>query len=291
MSRNVDAWKKTLDTLEYMTREGHLSAEKLEMMMDKLIDTELEKPGTDVDVAFIVAAEEMLSRVNAKKAQDMKSNKCKNLRAIKKRIREKEGKASRVPFPLKVICVTACVLAVTFAVSLLLPIKQINTYITPDEQQYVVRGEKMSNELIAQAMAECNSDDLLHLQTSSFNEVCDFLGFVPDVPQYVPDGWNLSEYSIYLSVDNYFFAVFFENSDHAHLLSYNAVASDDVELIGSEYEQNEIGVVIKLSNGMSAYMSHNTDDLRIDWHDGFVLFNVYGPVTEDEAMKIINSIS
>lgn len=71
---------------------------------------------------------------------------------------------------------------------------------TDDGQQYVVQGQEMDPGIISEGIAD-NEPHIGELTTTNLDEAIKFLGFDPDLPTWMPDGWKLVNYEVGVVTD------------------------------------------------------------------------------------------
>ena len=83
-------------------------------------------------------------------------------------------------------------------------------YSTPDGQQYVVQGQEINPGIISEGVAD-NEPRTGELTTTNLDEAIKFLGFEPDLPTWMPDGWTAENYNINLLPDEKIIKAIYKN--------------------------------------------------------------------------------
>jgi len=284
-------WQDHLKVLQLMYEKGELSNEsaaKIREMLDSMVDEELSKPAEVINNEFVDKCVDLMGVLAGVDNFNYTSHKRQNWRAIKKLIRKQS------PIPLRRIfsaigLVVVLIIGIVVA-DLVLPIGQVVTYSTPDEQLYIVEGKETRPILVPSAMASLGIDEDLSIQTTNLDEIDAFFGFRPPMPQTFPNGWKIAEYEGHISQIKWTFMLILFSDTQDYHTTYQITVNTTYEDIGAAYHQNEAGHTIALSNGFSGYLSFNMEDILLTWQDGLTGYAVSGPISTDEAMRLVESI-
>ena len=101
-------------------------------------------------------------------------------------------KAESVPSGM--VFAVALLVAVLTGADILLTKRQINVSHSPDHEQIVYDGTMTMPGISEVAGADAQTDTVQELTTKNWDEAVAFLGYVPEMPTWIPDGWVLDEY-------------------------------------------------------------------------------------------------
>ena len=284
-------WQDHLKVLQLMYEKGELSNEsavKIREMLDGMVDEELSKPTEVINNEFVDKCVDLMGVLAGVDKLNYASHKRQNWRAIKKLIRKQS------PIPLRRIfsaigLVVVLIIGIVVA-DLALPIGQVVTYSTPDEQLYIVEGKETRPILVPSAMASLGADEDLSIQTTNLDEIDAFFGFKPPMPQTFPTGWKIAEYEGHISQIKWTFMLILFSDTQDYHTSYQITVNTTYDDVRAAYHQNEVGSIIELPNGFSGYLSSNMEDTFITWQDGLTSYDISGPISTDEALVMVDSI-
>lgn len=282
-------WQDNLNVLKLMWKNDQLSSQKLMYMLETAIEKEVQKPDDRIDTDFIDSCNSILWELLDGDSYPQRSRKKEDWKIIHKAMRKSNSAIIKRRFVWGAgiaLAFSVCLLVLT----VLLPNGRVDTYVTSDEQLYVVKGEVNEKSLMPAAMAELGENEFLDIQTMDINAVAEFFGFLPPIPQYIPQGWALKWYEGSISQTDWIFLMVLRNESEEHNMTYQITSSITYNGFDIAYAQNEAGEYINLPNGQKGYLAYNIDDVLITWVDGLTCYDVYGPITSDEALRVIESI-
>ena len=140
------------------------------------------------------------------------------------------------------------------------------------------------------AGANIQGDAVQELTTKNWDEVVAFLGYVPGMPTWIPDGWVLDEYYCAIFKNFSIFDVTYSCQEFNEYLAYSIEHYYGSELLHGTFEQDGIGYETFTATGQRLYITSNTGSSVIFWHDGSNVNSVIGPVAADELIHMVESI-
>ena len=181
-------------------------------------------------------------------------------------------------------------LVVLAGADILLTKRQINVSYSPDHEQIVYDGMMTMPGILEMAGADIQGDAVQELTTKNWDEVVAFLGYVPGMPTWIPDGWVLDEYYCAIFKNFSIFDVTYSCQGFNEYLAYSIEHYYGSELLHGTFEQDGIGHEAVTATGQQLYITSNTGSSVILWHDGSNVNSVIGPVAADELIHMVESI-
>ena len=175
---------KILNAINY----GTVSQEETVRRLEELVRLELEKGGEESDVELITQAEDLLQEMLAKDAQPIESREAETKAAVLRRIAVEKKRQHIRKAALKVASVAAAFMVLLIGDGILNR-GWFKKYSTPDGQQYVVQWQEINPGIISEGVAD-NEPRTGELTTTNLDEAIKFLGFEPDLPTWMPEGWK-----------------------------------------------------------------------------------------------------
>lgn len=287
MSILTEIMKQQLADLRRRFDEGELTGDELSTLMFQAIETEIEKPAEEMNDEWLTACGELMAYADRDKLAQLPDH-SEQLRSDLVTAIHQEQKAQRMRIAYRAALTATCFLLVLIGVSYS---KQwFHPSQSVDEQVYTLTGQKVEFGVDNCAVADV-SDELRECETVDFQELCDFLGFVPQIPTWVPDGWEL--YSYYASVDHISMelTVAYGKEDEEYLLLYDYIQTEDVAAISVDYYQDKTGEYVKLNRNLKLYLATNMDKPVAIWTTADTISSVTGPISVEDLKALILSIS
>ena len=145
-------------------------------------------------------------------------------------------------------------------------------YSTPDGQQYVVQGQEINPGIISEGVAD-NEPRTGELTTTNLDEAIKFLGFEPDLPTWIPDGWMLTSYEVGVITDETIIKATYAKADD--MIVYIQKRYADLDNAYASFEQNAEGHVTIIGN-TEVYCSENINRARYNWKKDNDVFSLAG---------------
>ena len=286
MSSLTEKMKQQLADLRRQYNEGELTGDQLSALMLQAIETEAAKPAEEMNDAWLTACSELMSSAD----QDTLAMGPDHAERIRSKLVEairKDQKAQQRRLAYRMATAAACFLIIFAGVSFS---KQwFRATQSPDEQVYNLLGQKVEIQTGNQAAAD-GDEAWRECETTSFQELCDFLGYVPQMPTWIPEGWRLNSYYAVIDGESQQISVAYEHPEHKYLLTYDYLQADDVSNISVDFYQDGAGKRVQLQNGLDIYLTTNTDDPVAVWTTASSYTCATGPITVDDLKTFILSI-
>lgn len=167
------------------------------------------------------------------------------------------------------------VLFVSLAVfDVISPIQWFSSKSINDEQQFAIQGHEIDIQTITTAIAEHSGQG--ELSTSNEEDVHRFIGFDPQIPHSIRDIYIADYFYVYIS--NHYIKICCDykckNSDaEQNSISLWMTFYTDMERAYLEYEQDETGEIISISNE-HVYKYTNSDRINYLWTMNNVVFRL-----------------
>ena len=274
---------KILNAINY----GTVSQEETVRRLEELVRLELEKGGEESDVELITQAEDLLQEMLAKDAQPIESREAETKAAVLRRIAVEKKRQHIRKAALKVASVAAAFMVLLIGDGILNR-GWFKKYSTPDGQQYVVQWQEINPGIISEGVAD-NEPRTGELTTTNLDEAIKFLGFEPDLPTWMPEGWKPAGYDVVILADEKRFRVQYTNSNTNTKFVYSQIVYTQIEEAYASFEQNSNGQSFEIGK-IKIYQSVNTDKKRYNWTVDNSVFSLAGDVDYDTVYQIICSI-
>ena len=286
MSSLTEKMKQQLADLRRQYNEGELTGDQLSALMLQAIETEAAKPAKEMNDAWLTACSELMASADQDKLAKV-SDHAERIRSKLVEAIRKDQKAQQRRLAYRMATAAACFLIIFAGVSFS---KQwFRATQSPDEQVYNLLGQKVEIQTGNQAAAD-GDEAWRECETTSFQELCDFLGYVPQMPTWIPEGWRLNSYYAVIDGESQQISVAYEHPEHKYLLTYDYLQADDISNISVDFYQDGAGKRVQLQNGLDIYLTTNTDDPVAVWTTASSYACATGPITVDDLKTFILSI-
>lgn len=271
-----------LNQLKAMIEDGKLTQTQMERKLTAAIESEYQN--AQPDLYLIDACEDLLWEIHTEGKRPFVSAKVQLANAVHQNIREVNATHRKV---LRFAC--ACTALVVMAlIGGALHWQQLNGVTTQDEQQYVIKGQNVSVQMIANSIAaHCASDDLV---TTDWQEVIDYLGFAPSVPDAESLGMSVETYAACiepLSISLYVQYRSETEEDTGFLYSCQLFPDGEEAFVSMEQDAN--GMIKKVFN-VDVYISNNMGKSKFIWIRDTNVYQVVGNMSFEMSMNLIEQI-
>lgn len=272
-----------LDELRAKYNKAEMSNKEISDILELFILIELRKHDSEVNNEWIDACVDLIQKVDEDELANM-SMISKDLQRVSRTPRNSGFRLGWI----KVIGTIAACLVLTIGIAVIGRITWIQGIQTQDEQMYFLEGHEITlgNEAnaneIATRFGEC--------QTYDFVELCDFLGFTPARPTWLPDGWHVLDYYASRNETGQLLSIAYAKEGEEYLLTYVQESANDITTFAVNIPQDGAGRYITLKNGLYIYISTNVDMPVAVWTTANSSTTISGPITSDELIQIILNI-
>lgn len=283
--------QKQLEAIKQSIREGQLTHAQICHVLAEEIRKELQKSAEEVDIEYVTACQQLIERLHSKEAAQAESHAEHNFEAVYAKLRSKARRPARrgSAIAIKYALVSVCLLAILMGLDILLTKRHINVSHSPNHEQIIYDGTVTTPRIADVAGADIQRDTVQELTTKNFDEVVAFLGYEPEMPTWIPDGWVLNEYYCAMFES---FSIF--DVTYCHQASYEDLVYSIKRYYGSEplhgiFEQDGIGYEVVTAAGQQFYITSNTGSSVAIWYDDTNVNSIIGPVAADELIHMSES--
>ena len=280
-----------LEAIKQSILDGRLTHGQICDALAEEIKKELQKSAEEVDIEYVLACQRLIASLHSKEAAQAESHAKHNFEAAHAKLRQEKhsvqkGRKRAIRYGFAV----AFLLVVLAGADILLTKRQINVSHSPDHEQIVYDGMMTMPGISEVAGADIQGDSVKELTTKNWDEAVAFLGYVPEMPTWIPDGWVLDEYYCAIFKNFSIFDVTYSCQGFNEYLAYSIEHYYGSEPLHGTFEQDEIGYETFTATGQRLYITSNTGSSVILWHDGSNVNSVIGPVAADELIHMVESI-
>lgn len=288
MSKLSPIKQQLLDEIEQRYESGKLSAKEASDRMLAEIEKEVQKEDVESDDAWIDACYALMTVVSTEQNDDWPDQQQENWLAIRKKI-TKDQRVKCIWRTKRIFCVAACLVLLIGGVSF--SWAYLSHSQSSDEQEYYITGDKRQFSFNDEARASDGNLESVDCSTQDFSELCEFLGFTPPMPTWIPDGgWVLSEYYGTFIGSSYSYGVVYENPSKKNVLSYNYSYEEHPEYVSASFFQDGAGHYIKAQDGKDVYITTNCGETVAIWHSVSTTEDLGGPISENDIIRMVESI-
>lgn len=291
MDRSKREAQTQLEAIKQSILDGRLTHGQICDALAEEIKKELQKSAEEVDVEYVLACQRLIASLHPKKAAQAESHAEHNFQAAHAKLQQEKhsvqkGRKRAIRYGFAV----ALLVAVLTGADILLTKRQINVSHSPDHEQIVYDGTMTMPGILEMAGADIQGDAVQELTTKNWDEAVAFLGYVPEMPTWIPDGWVLDEYYCAIFKSFSIFDVTYCHQDSHEDLVYSIERYYGSEPLHGVFEQDGIGYEVVTATGQQLYITSNIGSSVILWHDGSNVNSVIGPVAADELIHMIESM-
>ena len=276
-----------IEAIRQSISRGDLTAQQIHDILLAEIAAELSKPQEEVDIDYVNVCQDFLMELNSSRTAVLTSHYEKNLSAVRKKIQ------SRFSFgPCTILgrfAVVMCIVVLITVSSVLLPEGWIITRQSEDKGQYIMQGIKTPEGFVSVAEAGPSQNCSGNYTTLEWSEVVYYLGGIPPVPQWLPSGWYIYQYTVGLMNSASTLTVTYAHESKDSYLTYTYYIFFDYDLFMA-IEQDDTGIYETLADGTTVYLGTNIDSLCASWFTDHAQFMVTGKMSKEELLRIVESI-
>ena len=280
-----------LEAIKQLILDGRLTHGQICDALAEEIKKELQKSAEEVDIEYVLACQRLIASLHSKEAAQAESHAKHNFEAAHAKLRQEKhsvqkGRKRAIRYGFAV----AFLLVVLAGADILLTKRQINVSYSPDHEQIVYDGTMTMPGISEVAGADAQTDTVQELTTKNWDEAVAFLGYVPEMPTWIPDGWVLDEYYCAIFKSFSIFDVTYSCQEFNEYLAYSIEHYYSSEPLHGTFEQDEIGHEAVTATGQQLYITSNTGSSVILWHDNSNVNSITGPVAADDLIHMVESI-
>lgn len=284
MGMLTEKMQQQLAVLRRQFDKGELSGDELSNQMLQAIETETGKTPEKMNAAWLTACGELMAYADQDKLAQLPDH-ADQLRWKLAATLHKQQKAKEKRGVYRAALTAACFLLMFFGVTL----QGFHLSQSGDEQVYTITGKEVNIGADNHASA-AGDDELKVCETADLQELCAFLGYTPQLPTWVPEGWVIDGYFAFDNGVIQEFHVFYKKVGEKYILSYSHTQSSDISALSVDFYQDGAGEYVRLENGLKIYLTTNTGDPVAVWTKSNTYACATGPVSVEEIKRFILSI-
>lgn len=253
--------RKQLQELQQQYEQSLIDSDTLSDLLSMLVEEELSKPDTEINTAWLNACTDLMADIDREKTQFQLDRMEESKRELHSRLSTKKATVWRG------ILVAAClVLAVGIAFA------------------FAPFRHGMNDSIMENAIAGDKRDGLV-APTFEPDRISVFLGFMPPIPEWLPDGWKYSGYQAFDEASRQSVILTYDKDGETSSLVYTYMRTDNTpELIGDNRQQ------IILENGTVVDLYRENGMITASWANDQEAFFVAGSISEDDLFQMIQRI-
>ena len=286
MDSNYCSGNKFADAINELLNSGKLTPQEATKRLADAVDKELEKPSEDIRESFIATCEDLIYAINNK--DEYVSQAESSRRELEGKLEKSKKRGSMSKRIFAVASIAAVLVVGVIIVDGVLHREWLEGTSTPDQQQLEVVGNVIDPGLVQNGNANI-ADETREITTTNFDEAVEVLGYTPLVPTWLSEGWEIKEYYVFSEEGYSRLVVDMLSEKTDQKLKYEIRRYGDMETARFLFEQNEHGTET-LHNGWDVYFTVNIEQNAAIWLDGDTSYSIYGPVSSDDIVRMINSI-
>ena len=267
-------------------QNGTISPAEIHRILLSEIQKELTKPVEQINMTYVSECEKLLEVLNHSRSLAFESHYDSNYRTIQKKLRNKHqtrATINRLRYGL-----ACCLIVLLVFGKVIFQKSDFSITTTPNNELMIIQGMEDDRNAQSQEDQEAISG---YLVTESREEAIAFYGEVPAVPTWIPSGFSIQSYHVDALEAYRTFIILYVNTAEDKTLVYSVRNYSLVELARRTFEQNSIGQIHNLSNGLTVYISYNFAQLSASWlWDDATICSIYGDTTENDLVQMIESI-
>lgn len=266
-------------------KEGGYGKDELVRRLHALVDRELLQNDRPADMELVNACQDILYRLHHG-GNTYSSNRTEAFAKAKAKRHNPWYAINRFPSFVRVAAVLIIMCTSVLLYDVLISGERLEGNSTPDEQQYIVSGNVVDG--VTQTGNAATERKPGVTSTTDLAEAAKAFGYLPTLPTWLPDGWNVHDYLVLISNHTSTFQVQYRHEMHSMILRLSIVEYENIESAQTVLEQNEHGYSVDLA-GTKVYITENIDSIVAMWLSDNVCHTFAGPISVDELLRITES--
>lgn len=275
-----------IDKLRQEVISGKLTYDDIVRRLTIAIETEYLKESPNID--FIDSCEDFLWEIETEWKQKFVSISDQYLKTIEQHLEVVTPKNTRkgrvIEFAKRIALISAAFAVLIFFTQGAIHFEWFTQHPSTDEQQYIIQGHDITLELIQSALAEHTEN--AYLKTKNWDDLCNFLGFVPH--SILPQALQASTVTYFAHIQDGFIVVdaLFEDSEQNTIAVLKQEYYLDFEEAYLLIEQEAQGDYLVI-NGCQVYCNSNLEKQSFSWLKNSTLSLFSGTFDANEGIHII----
>ena len=189
---------------------------------------------------------------------------------------------------VRVAAIVIILIGGSFGIDVLRRNESLTVQPTIDEQQNEIRGNATQGTFVINGHADADKQVNV-IGSSELDDAMTVLGYTPDVPTWLPEGWVPLNYFASTSQHASVFRMKYQQSTDKNLVKFSVTKYNDIERALVAFQQSKNGTSYHW-NGMTVYVSVNIDEPVAIWLVDSTCYSLSGPLSNEEIRLIIESI-
>ena len=220
-------------------KDGDLRKEDIEKGLLAIIDAEMSQKDRSANMELVNACHDLLHRMNYSDTKYV-SRKTKSLAHAQEKLAKRKIRREILRQAIRIASVVLIVIAGGICYDLIVNRETLIAKPTTDEQQYEVTGSVVEGQFISDVQAD-EAGYYTVIGTSEMNAVVSTLGYVPDIPTWLPIGWEPADYYATASDHGSSFRIKYQNNAKDKYIKYSINRYSDINNAQVIFEQSKNG--------------------------------------------------
>lgn len=253
-----------IDKLRQEMLSGKITYDDIVRRLTKAIESEYLKESPSID--FIDSCEDFLWEIETEGKQKFVSVSDRYLEAIEQHVeitaQEQTKRSPVMGFAKRIALISAAFAILIFFTQGAIHFEWFTQHSSTDEQQYIIQGHEITVNVIETCIAEHDAFD--SIKTTSWDELCSFLGFSPQIIS--PSVFHVDDtlYKAYIEPGVVMIDVLYKTDPHDAVAVMTVQYYTDPEEALFIFEQDAAGEHLKIGN-QSVYATTNIDRNSFCW--------------------------
>ena len=246
-----------IDKLRQEMLSGKITYDDIVRRLTKAIESEYLKESPSID--FIDSCEDFLWEIETEGKQKFVSVSDRYLGAIEQHVeitaKEQTKRSPVMGFAKRIALISAAFAILIFFTQGAIHFEWFTQHSSTDEQQYIIQGHEITVNVIETCIAEHNAFD--SIKTTSWDELCSFLGFSPQIIS--PSVFHVDNtlYKAYIEPGVVMIDVLYKTDPHDAVAVMTVQYYTDPEEALFIFEQDAAGEHLKIGNQSVYPLSQN----------------------------------
>lgn len=278
-----------IDKLRQELLSGKITYDDIVRRLTKAIESEYLKESPSID--FIDSCEDFLWEIGTEGKQKFVSVSDRYLGAIEQHVEitapEQTKRSPVMGFAKRIALISAAFAILIFFTQGAIHFEWFTQHSSTDEQQYIIQGHEITVNLIETCIAEHDAFD--SIKTTSWEELCSFLGFSPEIIS--PSVFQVDDtlYKAYIEPDVVMIDVLYKTDPHGAVAMMTIQYYTDAEEALFMFEQDAAGELIQIQDHY-VYSTTNVDQVSYSWITDSTITFLTGNFSPEVGAKVLEQL-
>lgn len=283
----MDNDRMLIDKLRQEVLSGRITYDDIVKRLTIAIETEYLKESPNID--FIESCEDFLWEIKATENQKFVSVSDRYLNVIEQRTEVVTPNHSRntsvMGFAKRIALISAAFAVLICLTQGAIHFDWFTQHSSTDEQQYIIQGHEITVNLIETCIAEHEEYD--YIKTSSFEDLCSFLGFVPSIVTPQAFSVNTVLFEAYIEPGIIMVNALYESEPGNAIAVLTIQYYTDTDEALFMFEQDSTGELITVNNN-PVYTSTNVSRISFAWMSNSTVNKLSGTFDNTLGLSIVH---